>query len=84
MATATADARQAVVAAAMVVEDTGGTNSGGVVGTVDGWTGCTARVSVHCWPSRTDADMPRGVGEGDNKSEGVELVECCTPKCTET
>jgi hypothetical protein len=21
---------------------------------------CTARLSVHCWPSRTNADTPRG------------------------
>jgi hypothetical protein len=54
MAMATADARRAFVVAVAA----GGAVSD-VVGAVDGWTCCTARLSVRCWPSRTDADTPR-------------------------
>ena len=55
MAMATADARRAFVAAGVVVAVAGA----GAVGAVDGWTCCTARLSVRCWPSRTNADTPR-------------------------
>jgi hypothetical protein len=59
MAMATADARRAFVAAGVVVAVTAGAAVSDVVGAVDGWTCCTARLSVRCWPSRTDADTPR-------------------------
>ena len=55
MAMATADARRAFVAAAVVVAVEAGA---AVSGVLDGWTYCTARLSVRCWPSRTDADTP--------------------------
>jgi len=66
MAVATADARRELVAAAaaglplvaIVWLGTGGAIFPDV-GLAGGWTCCTARVSVRCWPSRTDADTPR-------------------------
>jgi len=65
MAVATADARRELVAVAVAVPlvavallGTGGAIFPDV-GPVGGWTCCTARVSVRCWPSRTDADTPR-------------------------
>jgi hypothetical protein len=58
MAVATADARRAFVAPGVVAVAAGGAVSD-VVGAVDGWTCCTARLSVRCWPSRTEADTPR-------------------------
>lgn len=65
MAEATADARREVVADVIIVGvvgvvGTGGGAVSGVVGdTEDGWTCCTARDSVRCWPSRTEAVTPR-------------------------
>jgi len=61
MAVATADARRELVATAVIAVVLLG--MGGAifpdVGPMGGWTCCTARVSVRCWPSRTDADTPR-------------------------
>jgi hypothetical protein len=64
MAVATADARRelvAVVVIPLVAVMLLGTGDAIFpdVGPVGGWTCCTARVSVRCWPSRTDADTPR-------------------------
>jgi hypothetical protein len=68
MAVATADARRACVAAVaavvvvvVVVPGTGGAVFPDGVGLADGgcWTCCTAKVSVRCWPSRTDAATAR-------------------------
>lgn len=64
MAVATADARRELVAAAVApLVAVALLGTGGAifpdVGLVSGWTCCTARVSVRCWPSRTDADTPR-------------------------
>jgi hypothetical protein len=59
MAMATADARRAFVAVGVVVAVAAGGAVSDVVGAVDGWTCCTARLSVRCWPSRTAADTPR-------------------------
>ena len=59
MAMATADARRAFVAAGVVVAVVASGAVPDVMDAVDGWTCCTARLIVRCWPSRTDADTPR-------------------------
>jgi hypothetical protein len=48
MAMATADARRAFVAAGVVVAVAAGGAVSDVVDTEDGWTCCTARLSVRC------------------------------------
>jgi len=59
MAMATADARRVFVAGGVVVAVAAGGVVSDVVGAVEGWTCCTARLIVRCSPSRTDADTPR-------------------------
>ena len=60
MAMATADARREAVAPVVLVAIVDARDPvSGVVRAVDGWTCCTARLSVRCWPSRTDAVTPR-------------------------